>query len=286
MRVVILGARGFVARALGDRLHNTAFGVRAISRDEVDLLAPTAVDALSTLLRPDDTVVMPAALTPDKGRDVATLMKNLRMAETLCSTLATTTCSHVIYVSSDAVYPTSPDPITEETMSVATDLYSLMHIARERMFGHLAAEKHIPYCVLRPSAIYGAEDTHNSYGPNRFIRTAMASHTIRLFGAGEEERDHVYIDDVATVIRLAVERRTTGTLNVVTGRAVSFRQVAETVQKHVGGTVTIETAPRSGPITHRHFDVRKLRRTFPELQITSLEQGIERTVAVLMASAV
>jgi len=154
------------------------------------------------------------------------------------------------------------------------------------MLAHVAKERGIPFCVLRPSAIYGAGDTHNSYGPNRFIRTALNAGTIRLFGDGEEQRDHVYIDDVVAVITRALETRFTGVLNVVTGRAVPFRDVAACVARHVGGTVVIESALRTGPVTHRPFDTAKLCSVFPTLTMTSLDEGVAKTVAALRTSAV
>lgn len=286
MRVVILGTRGFVARALTDALCAAGTSVKAVSREELDLLGTNAAGALSAQIQADDALVMPAALTPDKGRDVTTLMKNLKMAENLCQALMATACSCLVYFSSDAVYPNSPDPITEESGCSPTDLYALMHIAREQMLGHVARERNIPFCILRPSAIYGAGDTHNSYGPNRFMRSALSDRAIRLFGEGEEQRDHVYIDDVIAIVRLALERRTTGILNVVTGRAVSFRAVADCVAGHLGAPVDVVSSPRSGPVTHRHFNSARLRRTFPELKMTSLEDGIARSLMSLTTSPV
>jgi len=286
MRVVILGARGFVARALADALSAAHVPVRAISRHEIDLLNGDAVERLAAAIGPDDTVVMPAALTPDRGRDVATLMKNLKMAETVCQALTRAACAHLVYVSSDAVYPNSPDPITEETPCSPTDLYALMHTAREQMLGHVARERGLPYCILRPCAIYGASDTHNSYGPNRFVRTAMAEQKIRLFGAGEEERDHIYIDDVVTVIIHAVRQRTTGIVNVVTGSAMSFRAIADLVGARVGGRVAIESAARTGPVTHRHFNPARLRQVAPDIAMTSFDDGIARIIETMRTSAV
>jgi nucleoside-diphosphate-sugar epimerase len=284
-RAVILGARGFVARALTETLRRAGAVVRPVSSDEIDLSDERAPAALSSLLEPDDAVVMPAALTPDKGRDVATLMKNLRMAEHVCQALSAAACSHLLYISSDAVYPTSPVPLSEDTPATPTDLYALMHVAREQMLGHVAKERGIPLCVLRPSAIYGAEDTHNSYGPNRFIRSALSTGTIRLFGDGEEQRDHVYIGDVTAAIGMALQSRLSGVLNVVSGRAVSFREIAECVVRHVGTPVHIECAARTGPVTHRPFDATRLQATLPSLETTSLESGIGQTVRTLKTAA-
>src|SRR5258708_8092590 len=97
-----------------------------------------------------------------------------------------------------------------------------MHLARERMLAHACQAAKIPFAVVRPCAVYGAGDTHNSYGPNRFIRTALAEGNIRLFGEGEEQRDHVYVRAVAEILTLSVVHRSTGLLNPASRNAASF----------------------------------------------------------------
>jgi nucleoside-diphosphate-sugar epimerase len=132
-----------------------------------------------------------------------------------------------------------------------------------------------PLAVLRPTLVYGAGDTHNGYGPNRFLRTARAQRTIALFGRGEEQRDHVFVDDVARVVELAIAHRSAGVVNVATGVSRSFAEVAGLVAAMVPGT-TVETKARSGPVTHRRFDTAALRTAFPSLSMTPLEEGLAR----------
>ena len=77
--------------------------------------------------------------------------------------------------------------------------------------------------------IYGAKDPHNGYGPNRFRRLAAKGEAITLFGEGEEKRDHVHIADVAALVSAALHHRSTGMLNIATGKSTSFREVAEMI---------------------------------------------------------
>jgi nucleoside-diphosphate-sugar epimerase len=211
-----------------------------VGSHEVDLFDSSAVEKLGLILKPDDVIIVTAALTPDQGRDVTTLTKNLRMAEQLCAVLARFSCAHVIYISSDAVYDARSSLIDEQSSCEPLDLYSLMHIARERMLAHACQAAKIPFAVVRPCAVYGAGDTHNSYGPNRFIRTALGEGNIRLFGEGEEQRDHIYVRDVAEILKLCVLQRSTGVLNAASGRAVSFGDVARMVISAAGRDVKLD----------------------------------------------
>ena len=145
--------------------------------------------------------------------------------------------------------------------------------ARERM---LESSVQAPVAILRPSLIYGASDPHNGYGPNRFRRTADQDGKITLFGQGEEQRDHVFIDDVAEIVGRVLSHRSRGVLNLVTGRSVSFGEVAAQIAREDEGRVEIENRPRSGPITHRHFDPAALLKAFPTFRPTPIEEGLRR----------
>lgn len=270
-RVVLLGARGFIAGAIRRRLEQARCDVSAFSSADIDLTQPASAEQLSKALKPTDAVVMLAALTPDKGRDIATLMKNLAMMQHLCAALERNGCSHLLYFSSDAVYPFTVGRVNEETPAAPPDLYGAMHLARELMARSLAK---IPLLILRPTLVYGAEDTHNAYGPNRFRRSAQAHGRIELFGEGEETRDHIHVDDVAALTVRCLERRSTGVLNVASGVSTSFREVAELVAAQFSRPMEIVGAPRTNAVTHRHYDVTELLKAFPDFRFVALRDGI------------
>ena len=62
--------------------------------------------------------------------------------------------------------------------------------------------------------IYGVHDTHDGYGPNQFLRLIKANKNITLFGRGEERRDHIYINNVISVIIECVLKKAVGKLNL------------------------------------------------------------------------
>jgi UDP-glucose 4-epimerase len=137
----------------------------------------------------------------------------------------------------------------------------------------------VPLVRLRPSLLFGPGDTHNGYGPNRFVRTALAGATIRLFGEGEEQRDHVFIADLARLVGEVLGRGSTGVLNVASGTSSSFREAAETAVELAGGAAAVEGSPRQNPITHRHFDTAAAQAALPGFAWSSLREGLEAMVA-------
>ncbi len=272
-RVVVAGASGFLGSALCRRLAGEGAAHIALSSNEVDLAADGAAEKLAGMLREGDALVMLAALTPDRGRDVATLMRNLRMAEQVCAALAERPVAQVVYLSSDAVYSFRSETVSEETPAEPGDLYAAMHRTRELIFQD--ACKEMPLAVLRPTLLYGEGDTHGSYGPNWFRRQAAETGRISLGGEGEETRDHMFVADAAAVIAEVVRHRSRGLLNLASGRSESFRRVAELVAGAFPREIEIAGSPRQFPITHRRFDVSAMRQAFPDLAATPLEEGLE-----------
>jgi len=261
-RVVITGAGGFVGSAICARLAADRVPILALTRKELDLLKPEAAATLQGLLRADDSVVFVSALAPTRNN--AMLIDNLRMAEAVCAALAAQPVGHLVYVSSDAVYSDDANPVTER---------SCQHLAREIM---LRGALKLPLAILRPTLIYGAKDPHNGYGPNRFRRLAAKGEAITLFGEGEEKRDHVHVDDVAALVSAVLQHRSTGTLNIATGRSASFREVAEMIVALSSRSVEIRGTPRQNPITHRHFDITDCLKALPEFHYVPLRDGLAR----------
>jgi len=269
-RAVVIGANGFVGGAIAQQLRNDSLPVLGITRNDVDLLQANAAKKLAGLLRTDDAVVFVSAIAP--ARNAATLMQNLVMAEQVIAALAAQPVAHLVYISSDAVYADAANPVTERSCRQPSTMHGMMHAARELM---LKAEAKGPLAILRASLLYGARDPHNGYGPNRFRRLAAKGEPITLFGEGEEQRDHVFIDDVARLVSLVLAHRSRGELNVATGRSASFREVAELAAKSSGKSVEIRGTPRQNPITHRHFDITACLKAFPQFRYTPLREGLE-----------
>jgi nucleoside-diphosphate-sugar epimerase len=276
---LLIGGTGFIGRALARRFEETGTKAVAISSKEIDLTASDSAKRLAERLRADAAVILLSALTPDKGKDVATMIRNLAMAQNAATALEATPPAQLIYISSDAVYDDAASPFREGVPVAPPSLYGMMHAAREIVFREACARKKVPCAVIRPCAVYGPGDTHNSYGPNRFLRQGREQGKIVLGGEGEETRDHIHVDDLGEIIRLCAGWRSAGTLNAATGQAVSFAEAARLAARALakeGRQVKIEPTPRSGPITHRHFDVTDLARSLPGLKIRPLFEGLER----------
>jgi UDP-glucose 4-epimerase len=276
-RVVIFGASGFVGRHLVRALSARTIPVLALTSSEMDLSSPSTTPLIRAELRPGDCVVMLSALTPRFGRNVATLQKNLTIAETLCAALRDRPVEHVVYVSSDAVYPLANPVIDEDSPAAPDDLYGLMHRAREVMFSSAVRPQSL--AIVRPTMIVGPGDPHNSYGPNRFLRDAVSSGRMTLGGCGEDVRDHVFVGDVVQLLAAVLLRRSFGILNLASGRSWTFSDVAQLVQGLLEKPVDITHVPRAAKATRRSFTVRAIAQAFPEFEPTPLREALALTLS-------
>jgi len=273
-RTVILGSRGFIGGAAEQRLREEGIDVTGLGRPSFDLLAPDAAAHLAAELRPDDVLVFVSARAPVKN--VAMLMENLRMGEAVCAALAIQPVAHVIYISSDAVYKDSAEPLSESSCAEPGSLHGIMHLAREVM---LRNEFPGPLTFIRPTLVYGLNDPHNGYGPNRFRRLAAEGKDLVLFGEGEEQRDHVAVEDIADLVLHVALHRSTGVVNAVSGEVVSFRTLAEFCAARFSPRVTVRNSPRTGPMPHngfRPFAPSAALTAFPGFSFTPWREGIAR----------
>lgn len=280
-RVVVLGASGFVGGASARLLATSGIDTLPLGRPGLDLMHAGAAAKLAASLKPDDTLVVVSAAAP--CRNAAMLLDNVKMMAAVVEALEKVSVTHVVYISSDAVYKDQTTPLTEKSCAEPGSLHGAMHLARELM---LKSVVRAPLAILRPSLLYGASDPHNGYGPNRFRRQAAAGEEIVLFGEGEEQRDHILIDDVAELIKRVLLHRSEGTLNIATGEVHSFRAIAEQIAAMHSPAPRVRGTPRQGPMPHggfRPFDSAACRAAFPDFRYTPLAEGLRQAHRAALA---
>lgn len=275
-RLVVVGAGGFVGSSIVEAAMAHDIEVLPLRRSDVDLLADGSGASLRPILRPGDAVAFVSALAPCK--DYLMFEQNIRMVKNAIDGFLEQPPDYILNISSDAVYSDSMEPLTEKSPKAPENLHGQMHVARETMLTASLAQT--PLGSLRPTLIYGADDPHNGYGPNRFRRQAQAGEDIPLFGNGEERRDHVSVLDVAELAIRMIRHRTTGALNATTGRLATFHELAEMAIRFAGTGSKIQTLPRTGRMPHngyRAFVPAEVHRLFPDFAFRELEHGFALT---------
>ena len=272
-RTVIFGANGFIGRSVAKTLISLRHHICCLGSNELNLLS-ASTEEIAAVLRHGDRVVFLSALTPDRANDTESLKKNVKMAKAFLDAAKMRQLDHVVYVSTDGVYPFGVSAVSENTSTDACDAYTQAHLQRESMFVNTFSSA---LCIVRPTQAYGPGDPHMSYGPSRFYRDASVKGRITLFGNGEEMRDHISVYDVASLICRLQAHRQQGVFNLATGVSRTFMEVAEIVAE-AAGIVQISCEPRIKEVTHRYFNVTKLKAVFPDYIFRDLNKEIRLMV--------
>lgn len=276
-RLIVLGSRGFIGRALCEHLAAAGTPVQAYSSEQVDLRHRYALAPLHEALGPDATVIVCSGIAPPSGNNLYGLADNLAMATNLAGALEEQPPRKCVYLSSDAVYPLADALVTEDSALELSNYYAIGKHTTESVLQTVAAAKGFPLLLLRPTGVYGPGDTHGSYGPNRFVRQIVQEGSVRLFGQGEETRDHLYIDDLVRITAALAASDVAGVLNLATGTSRTFGSIVDDLRAIVPDGFEVVNAPRRGAITHRAFDVARLRAALPDVEFTAFRNGLTAT---------
>ena len=278
-RVVVIGANGFVGSSIVKQLTEKNIKTLSIGRLEVDLLRDDSAEKLSNILKENDVVVIAAAKAPAK--DFSMLLDNLRMLRPIIFSANQVSLSHLIYISSDAVYSDIRYKIKENSATKPSSIHGKMHLQRENILKSYFKNS---LCIIRPTLVYGPGDTHCGYGPNRFVNFTLKNKKVVLFGNGEEKRDHIYINDLTLIIYRCILLKAVGTINAVSGKVHSFEKIAKLTNKILRKNNLILRLPRSGPMPHngfRPFDNSLLKKYFKGIKITKINEGIKKYISLI-----
>lgn len=86
--------------------------------------------------------------------------------------------------------------------------------------------------ILRISAPYGPGQSPNNVIPI-FIRAALDSKDIHIFGSGRRLQDFIYISDVARAFLAAIEHNVSGIYNIGSGQSTSTLSLAKIILKNI-----------------------------------------------------
>jgi len=259
-RVLVFGSSGFVGSSIfKSNYFNSSYKVIGLNKKFFNLLKKSSIVKIKKIIKKNDYLIFCAGKVPVKN--FVDFDINMKIFYNFLETFNIKRIKKIIYISSDAVYRDTRGIITEKSKTEPNSLHGLLHLLRERILINMG--KNI--LILRPTLIYGSNDTHNGYGPNKFIRSVKKSDNIFLFGKGEERRDHIHIDSVVRLIYVGIKNDLKGVYNIASGKIVSFYELAKHINQISGKKIKIIFKKRDGPPPHlglRRFDITKIKKFF------------------------
>lgn len=269
MRVVVVGCNGFIGRALMKHLDTLKITSIGISKEEFNLLETSTSNSLKSMLQQGDHIVFTSAIAPSKT--IEDVQNTIRMADTFCLSLIDININQVVLISSDSVYGDKSGLLDENSPCDPDSYHGLAQLSREIIFKSSVIKN---LAILRLCAVYGPGDTHNGFGPNRFVNQIFNSESIKVFGEGINRRDHIYISDVIDLIINSLVSNFSGILNGVSGKSYAFSDVAQKCRQVFNPDSIIEFIGSEGKIIAKNFDHSKICEIFPDFKAMNLGSGL------------
>ncbi|MBN1976618.1 MAG: GDP-mannose 4,6-dehydratase [Anaerolineae bacterium] len=188
----------------------------------------------------------------------------------------------VVFSSSGATYGTVEKmPIDENTPQHPESPYAITKLASEHYLRYWKAAYGLDFTSLRYGNVYGPrQDPTGEAGVIAiFARAILLGEPVRIDWDGEQQKDYVYVRDVARANRLALTRGSGEAYCIATGQGTSVNALYRGLADIVGREVEIIKSPkRPGDIYLSTFNCAKSEKELGWKAETGLEEGLQLTV--------
>jgi GDP-L-fucose synthase len=199
-----------------------------------------------------------------------------------------------VFLGSSCIYPKmAPQPLKEEylltdSLEPTNQWYALAKIAGVKACQAIRKQFKKDYVSLMPTNLYGTNDNFDLETSHvlpamlrKFHEAKLNGNAdVELWGSGTPMREFLFVDDMAEAVVHALEHTLPEYLyNVGSGKDITIRELAETIQKvigHQGEIIWDSSKPDGTP--RKLMDVSKMKEMGWEYS-TELKEGIEKTYA-------
>lgn len=190
---------------------------------------------------------------------------------------------HIVFASTAGLINQSDYQLpTPETQTPTLDLpYKISKFSGEHYLGFFAKKYEFTHTIFRYANAYGPHQTPKSEAGvvSIFIQNLLQNKPITLFGAGEQTRDFIFIEDIANAHFIATEQNISGCFHLGTGKETSIKNLYEKVAKHLNNSNTPKMgALLPGELLRSCLDSTKFQKISGWEPKTDIKEGLEKTV--------
>lgn len=295
-KIYIAGHRGMVGSAVWRALKSEGYSnLIGKTSAELDLRNQQAVCDFYKKEQPKvviDAAAKVGGILANNNFPYEFLMENMQIQNNLINGALKAGIEKFIFLGSSCIYPKhASQPLKEEylltdSLEPTNQWYALAKITGVKACQSIRKQYNKDYVSLMPTNLYGSFDNFDLQTSHvlpamlrKFHEAKINNHSdVTLWGSGTPMREFLFVDDMAKAVIVALENKLPEYLyNVGTGKDISIRELAETIQKVIGhqGNVLWEANKPDGT-PRKLMDVSKMAAIGWEYS-TELEDGIQKT---------
>ncbi len=188
----------------------------------------------------------------------------------------------LVFASTAAVYG-HPDgsPVPETAQARPMSPYGIDKLAGEYYLRYFEAIQGLKVRILRYANVYGPrQNPHGEAGVVAiFANTMLRGERPHVFGDGTQQRDFVYVGDVARACLAAPNAPDCEPINVCTGSLTSLNELYRLIAEAAGfDQPAVCDPPRPGEVHSISLDPTRARERMGWVPQTSLPQGLRLTI--------
>lgn len=298
MRILVTGGAGFigshVTKLLLDQGHtvtvadNLSHGHQETIDQRATFVQADMLDQkkLEEILPGHEAVIHMASLIEvgeSVKRPVDFVENNVVGTVKLLEAMKNTSVKKIIFSSSACTYGIPEKlPITEDDpIGVQENPYGITKIAMEQFCMLYHKLDNFDVVILRYFNPYGPGELHNpeTHAIPNFIKAVINKKPVPLFWKGEQVRDFIYIDDLASAHILPLIHSGLHIYNVGTETGVKVKDVVRKIFELLGYEVPIEDkGERKGDVDKLVASAQKIKKELGWEVKVSLEEGLKKTI--------
>lgn len=252
-KIYVAGHRGLVGSAIVRNLKSKGYeNVIGRTHKELDLTSQAMVRDFFEKEKPDIVVLAAAKVGGINANNTTPADFAYENLQIQCNVIG---CCHkykvkkLLFLGSTCIYPRmAPQPIPEDALLTGpleetNEAYAIAKIAGLEMCKFYKRQYGDDFISCMPTNLYGPYDNYDLDGSHvmpamiRKFHEAKVNNmpTVELWGTGTPLREFLYVDDMADACVFLLENyEGEQHVNIGTGKEVTIKELAETVQKVVG----------------------------------------------------
>lgn len=297
MKVLVTGGAGFLGSHINNLLissghqvtvlDNLSKGHRESIHPDAKLIVGDIKDPIKTkeALKNIDAVIHMAGLiiVPQSVKDPILYTKsNVLGSVNLLQSMREVGVKKIIFSSSACVYGDPQKlPITEDQPLHPDNPYGASKAAIEAFLQAFHADFKFDVTILRYFNPYGPGELHNpeTHAIPNFIKATLAKKPIPLYWKGEQIRDFIYVNDLASSHTEVLNLKGFNIFNVGTETGNKIIDVVKLIFKIIGYEVPINNlGERPGDVQANYASSKKLQDTVGWKAKVGLSDGLKQTI--------